>query len=143
MGLARWKNRTSLPSIFNNELNGFFNDDFWGQEKWLTHPSVNILEDENGFTVELAAPGLDKGDFNLDLDHNILTITAEKKTENEENEKGYTRREFNYSKFKRTFTLPESVDKGAIEGTYENGILSVTLPVRAEAKKVKKTIEVS
>ncbi|MCR9286424.1 MAG: Hsp20/alpha crystallin family protein [Bacteroidetes bacterium] len=103
-------------------------------------PAVNIKESDEGFNLELAAPGLGKEDFKLELENDILTISAEKKVEKEtaeENEnktEKYTRREFSFQSFKRTFTLPETVDISNINANYENGVLLVNLPKKEEAK---------
>lgn len=100
-----------------------------------TLPSVNILENETEYRVELAAPGLDKNDFKLELNYNTLKISSEKKTENETPEgKFFTRREFSYQSFVRTFTLPQAADSDKIEAVYDKGILSVLIPKKEEAK---------
>ena len=102
---------------------------------------VNISEDADGFLIELAAPGLTKEDLKVDVDKNLLTIKAEKATEETKNEdkdnknnSKYTRREFNFTSFKRSFTLPESVAKDKVSASYENGILKVSVPKKDEAK---------
>ena len=83
----------------------------------------------------MAVPGFKKSDFHIDLDNQILSISSETKEENEEKEDNYTRREYGYSSFKRTFTLPDSVDDGKINATYTDGILSIKLPKKEEAKQ--------
>jgi HSP20 family protein len=108
-----------------------------------TIPSVNIHENESGFTIELAAPGLKREDFKIELDHNVLKISASKETKSEENQGKTHRREFSYSSFSRSFTLPNSVDYDAIEASYSDGLLSLNLPKKEEAKrKGPKGIEV-
>ncbi len=103
-----------------------------------SQPSVNISENEDGFHLEVAAPGMDKEAFAIDLDKNILTIKGENKTENEEKEEGkFHKREFNYQSFKRSFTLPENVDADGITAKYENGILWLTLPKNKELETKK------
>jgi len=116
-------------------------DDFFSRN-WLENtstsnvlPSVNISESEESFKIELASPGLQKEDFQLKLDNNILTISAEKKTDAEQKEERYTHREFHYSSFSRSFTLPNTVDSEKIEAKYDNGVLFLTVPKREEAKK--------
>ena len=92
----------------------------------------------------MAVPGLKKSDFQLDLDNQILSISTEIKKENDQKEENYTRREFGYASFKRTFTLPESVDEEKINAKYEDGILSILLPKKEEAKqKPARTIRIS
>lgn len=94
--------------------------------------------------IELAVPGLKKSDFKLDLDNQVLTISTESKEENEHKEENYTRREFGYSAFKRTFTLPDSVNDEKINANYTDGILSVLLPKKEEAKqKPVRSIKIS
>lgn len=105
-------------------------------------PSVNIKETPNAFVLEIAAPGLRREDFQLEVDDHTLTVSAE--TEDEENDEksdnGYFRREYSYDAFSRSFVLPENVKEGAIEAKYERGILIVTVPKATEsrAKPVKK-----
>lgn len=124
-----------FPSLF---------DDFFGRD-WLnrdvasgsTMPAVNLKEDENNFEVELAAPGMNKNDFKIELDNNVLTISCEKEEKREEkDEKGqYARREFNYRSFKRSFTLPNTIESDKINAKYADGILKLTIPKKEEAKK--------
>lgn len=99
-------------------------------------PAINVRETEDEFLIEVAAPGLKKDDFRIDYDNGRLTISSEKKEENEEKKKGkVTRREFSYTSFQRTFTAPESVvNAEKIKAKYDNGILHITLPKREEIK---------
>lgn len=97
-------------------------------------PSVNISETEEGFGLELAAPGLNKEDFKVNLDNNVLTISAELRNENEEKSEKLIRREFSYSSFSRSFSLPKSIDLDKIKADYKDGILKIGLPKREEAK---------
>lgn len=99
-----------------------------------TLPSVNIIEKEDSFHIELAAPGLKNEDFKVNVHENVLTISVEKKEETNEEKDNYTRKEFNYTSFKRSFTLPKTVDSDKIEATYTDGILQLTLPKKEEAK---------
>jgi HSP20 family protein len=98
-------------------------------------PAVNIRDNEENFKVEMAVPGMKKEDFNIDLENNILTISAEDRAEEEsKGENGnYTRREFRYSAFKRSFTLPEAADGDKIFAGYKDGVLEITIPKREEA----------
>ena len=92
----------------------------------------------------MAVPGLKKSDFDINLDNNILSISAELNEQSEDNDEGYTRREFGYSSFKRTFTLPETVNDSKINANYNEGILNVRLPKKEEAKqKPARTIKIS
>lgn len=116
--------------LFNNDM---FSRDF--SETNTTLPSVNIKENEDKFGVEVAVPGFSKNDFNIELNNNELTISSEKKEENEEKEgERYTRREFSYQSFRRSFTLPNTVDGDKISAQYKAGVLHVDIPKREEAK---------
>jgi Molecular chaperone (small heat shock protein) len=129
------RNSNLLPDVFSM-MDRFLSDDF--QTGFISvKPSVNILEGENAYTLELMAPGLQKHDFKIAVDKNLLTISYEKKESQEENKENYVRREFSFQSFKRTFTLNENLNTDGIEAKYENGILYVTLP-----KVEQKTIEV-
>lgn len=112
-----------------------------------TQPSVNIVENEDSFLVEVAAPGLEKDDFNVTVEDDVLTISGEKKQESEtrdEKNGTFTRREFNYSAFSRSFHLPETCQSEDIKGSYNNGVLRLSIPKREEAKKKPaKTIQIS
>lgn len=122
-----------LPSLFASNFN-----------TGMSLPKVNIKEEADAFVVEMAVPGLKKSDFNLNLDNNILSISAEIEENNEEKEEGYTRREFGYSSFKRTFTLPETVEDSKINAKYNEGILNIHLPKKEEAKqKPPRNIQIS
>lgn len=137
------RNAVSFPSVFDE----FFKPDWMGgmQNFGANVPAVNIKETDTAFGIELAAPGKNKSDFNIEIDLNVLTISSESKTQSQEtqNEGRYTRREFSYSSFKRSFTLPDSVNTDAIQANYENGVLHITLPKREEAlPKPKRLIEI-
>jgi HSP20 family protein len=107
-------------------------------------PPVNIRENENSFMVELMAPGMRKEDFNIELDNELLTISSEIKTENNQEEGKYTKREFTFSSFRRSFTLPETVKEDDINASYQDGILKITLPKKEEAlPKPKRLIEIA
>jgi HSP20 family protein len=98
-------------------------------------PAVNISENKDDFAVTMAAPGLQKSDFKIDIRGNLLVISSEKVQEAEKQEDGYKRREYNYNSFSRSFTLPEQVDKDKIEASYEDGILKLRIPKKEEAKQ--------
>lgn len=137
----------TLPSFFDNlltrDLMDWNNSNFSGTNTTL--PAVNIKENEDSFVIEVAAPGLTKNDFKVNLDQNRLTISSERSEEKNETEEKYSRREFSYQSFQRSFTLPESaVDGDKIAARYNDGILQVTLPKREEIKpKPARTIEIS
>lgn len=122
-----------------------FNDFFGGSpanQAFNKGAAVNIKEDEKNYHLEFAAPGFEKEEFKLSLENQVLTVSAEKKNEVKEESKEYTRREFAYSAFQRSFNLPESVNVEAIKAEYKNGILNVTIPKKEEEKKEKKEITV-
>jgi len=97
-------------------------------------PAVNISEKEDDFMLELAAPGMQKSDFKINLDNNVLTISSEKEGESEEKSEKYSRKEFCYSSFSRSFTLPKSINFDKIKADYKDGVLKVNLPKREDAK---------
>lgn len=110
-----------------------------------TVPGVNIIESDDFFRVEMAAPGMEKDHFEISLDHNTLTISSDlSQHELKPNDQAYTRREFSYLSFKRSFHLPRTVDSEKIEASYTNGILNLVLPKKEEArKKPVRTIHIS
>jgi HSP20 family protein len=119
----------------------WFNDGL--ASKSLTLPRVNISEDKDSYQLSLAAPGLQKKDFRIDVEGNLLTISAEKQESKEEKEEKYTRKEYNYSSFSRCFTMPEEVQMDKIEAGYENGVLRLVLPKTEKAiKKAQKSIPI-
>lgn len=124
------------PSLFDRFLEGDLFD--WSNKNYSTTnttlPSVNIKEDNDGFEVEMAAPGLKKEDFKIELNGDLLTISSEKNEDDVKDEKRYTRREFSYQSFTRSFTLPNIADSGKINAKYHNGILTVEIPKKEEAK---------
>ena len=115
-----------LPEVL---LNDWFNDSIFGGQRTITSPALNILEKDNGFRVELAVPGMLKENIKVDINkENQLVISAEKTTESEEKQERYLRKEFGYSQFVKTLTLPDDVDREGISASYENGILLVDIP---------------
>ena len=126
----------SLTSWVDDILNTNFESEFVSNyNTGISLPAVNVIEHDDNYLVEMAIPGLNKSDFDINLDNQILSISAETKTEEESTDKNYSRREFGYSSFKRTFKLPKSVETEKISATYTDGILKVDLPKRDEAKK--------
>lgn len=142
MNLIR-RNPNVLPSL----LDEFFKPDWFGGSEGMNAnlPAVNISENEAGFELELAAPGMKKDDFNIEVDKNVLTISNERTStmEEESKEKNFSRREFYYSSFKRSFNLPETVNTEAIKAAYNDGILKLEIPKKEEAlPKPKRMIEI-
>ncbi len=142
------RNRPSIPGLsswvddlFESGLGTGFLSNF---NTGMTLPAVNIKENKNEYFLEIAVPGMKKSDFDIDVENKVLSISSESKEERETNEENYTRKEFGYSSFKRTFTLPETVESDKIEAQYIDGILKIHLPKKEEAKeKPAKRINVS
>ena len=142
MNLIR-RNPNALPSLFEE----FFKPDWFGGLEGMNTsvPAVNILENETGFELELAAPGMKKEDFNIEVDKNVLTISNEQESERteEDKDKKYSRREFYYASFRRSFNLPETVNSDEIKAAYNDGILRIAIPKKEEAlPKPKRMIEI-
>ena len=131
------KTTERMPFVFND----FFKP--WNEwfdngglfERTMNVPAVNITEQKDEYLVSLAAPGLKRDDFKLDVYGNMLTISSEKEENKEEKDKRFTRKEYSYSSFSRSFTLPEEINKEKIEAKYEEGVLKISLPRKEEAKK--------
>ena len=137
-----------LPNLFDDFLTRSLWD--WGNLNYsdtnTSIPAVNILEKDDGFEVEMAAPGMDKKDFSIELENNVLTISSEKKSEKEESGKDKIhRKEFSYQSFRRSFTLArDTVDADKIQAKYENGILRLMIPKKEEAReKPRRVIKIS
>ncbi|SDS16992.1 Hsp20/alpha crystallin family protein [Christiangramia echinicola] len=147
MSLIKRNETNWLPSVFDD----MFKTDWLGGTTNVNSigtsiPAVNIMESEDGFNVEVAAPGMVKEDFNIELDNDVLTISSEEKKENESTDKNgrFTRKEFSYRTFKRAFSLPDSVDNSKISASYNNGVLEIALPKKEEAKvQAKRLIDIS
>jgi HSP20 family protein len=140
---------TVVDQIFQNNLNRFFDDEFWGftgisKSPRLTQIPVNIRETDKTYELELSAPGLQKQDFHLYLEGDTLTISAEHNEEKRKEDKseGWFRKEFKKGQFTKTFNLDDSVDSGNISAKYENGILYLSIPKKEHAQKVTRSIEV-
>ncbi|WP_256007444.1 Hsp20/alpha crystallin family protein [Pedobacter deserti] len=135
------KNNALMPG-FNDVFDSIFNDTFFSDRMISRVPAVNISESQDHFHIELAAPGLSKGDFKLNLDRNMLNISVEQSMENKDQEKNYSKREYSYSSFVRSFTLPESADPNQIDASYTDGILKIDIAKREEAKSIARQIEI-
>ncbi|GAB4041649.1 Hsp20/alpha crystallin family protein [Spirosoma jeollabukense] len=146
----------NLPSLIENFFGRDMND-FFGQTTLQSIPAVNVVEHNDGFRIDVAAPGLKKEDFKLNLNHNNLTISAYREERNEQpaaqsdqdgqtdrkNQEKYARREFSYTSFQRTFMLPNSVEADQIKANYEDGVLKIEIPKREDAKvKPPRQIEI-
>jgi HSP20 family protein len=136
MTLVKFNNglKNNAHPFFNDVFDSLLNDSFIGDKLVARVPAVNIAENDNEFHIELAVPGLKKEDFKINLDKSILTVSAEKKSENSEESIKFSKREYSYNSFIRSFTLPDSVDHSKIEADYTDGILKLTVAKREEAK---------
>ncbi len=144
-------NITKHHSIFPARNLGHFMDDLFnrsladivGNDYAISRPSVNIIETDDVFKVEMAAPGLQKSDFDIRIEGDKLVISAKKEVHNEETREKFTRREFNYSTFSRSFTVPDNVKTDHISAVYEHGVLSIDLPKNESLKAdVARKIEI-
>lgn len=139
MSIMKWnRNNDFFPSI----LGEIFNDEVFDKiSNRMSVPAVNLVESDNSYEIHMAAPGLKKEDFKISLENKVLTISSEKSTESESSEDKFTRKEYSYSSFSRSFTLPENTDIERIDAKYENGELRLNLPKKE--KTTDRLIEVS
>ena len=126
-------NRFRVPGL----LDDFFGSDWFNdRSNWESQgnlPAVNISENKDSYDIELAAPGIEKKDMKIDLHNNVLTVSSEKKQEHEEKEDNYMRKEFSYTSFSRSFTLPETINADKIRADHSNGVLKIHIPKKPEA----------
>jgi len=146
MTLVKRTNDNMFPafnSIFDDIFKTAYDNNL--SKSRATVPSVNIKENDDAFTIDVAAPGMKKNDFNIEIDDDILTISAEAKNENEKKDENYSCKEFSYNSFNRSFTLPEfKIDTEKIKAKYNDGILNLTIPKKEEAKpKPARSIKIS
>jgi HSP20 family protein len=139
--------KSDWPSLASGSwLSDLFDNDRFMDSDWSRRPSipaVNVKENERGFEIELAAPGLSKGDFDISVENRVLTISSQKKDEKSSKEDGYTRREFLYSSFSRSFALPEEVSEDDVKASYVDGVLKIALSKMPEKQqKRRKAIEI-
>jgi len=139
MSLIKWKPANGLvkrdlmiPSL-GSLFNDFFNDDVMLRDYAGHVPSVNITENEKSYSIEVSAPGFEKKDFNVKVEDGMLTVSGEHKTEKNEENKNFVRKEFNYGSFFRSFNLVDLIDEEKIDAKYENGILRIELPKNEKA----------
>jgi len=140
------RNGGALTTVFDDFFkpwNEWFDTSTSLLNRTLTVPAVNIVETKDHFNLSFAIPGMKKDDFHIDMEGNMLSVSCEKEESKEEKEHKYTRKEYNYSTFSRSFSLPEDVIKDKIQATYTDGVLHLTLPKKEEAKKsILKSIQV-
>ena len=144
MTLVKFNNglKTNANPFFNDVFDSILSDSFLSDKLVTRVPAVNIAENDNAFNIELAVPGLKKEDFKINLDKNVLTIAAEKKSEINTETKKYSKREYSYNSFVSSFTLPETADYAKIEADYTDGILNLTIAKKEEAKLQSREIAV-
>lgn len=141
MTIIRWQNRPGFAGLLDEMLERGFNTGFEKNSGYL--PAANIRNAENQFEIQLSAPGLKKADFNLQIENNVLTVSYEKKEENEK-EDNFLRREFGIDSFTRSFSIPKTADAENISARYENGILYVAVPkLNPEKARLSRSIEIA
>jgi len=143
---TRSRNR-ELGFNSNSELfNRFFNEEKQDCNQFFAVPPANIVENEKGYQIDIAVPGFEKSDFNIELNENLLTISLGKEEQENEQEKKQNKfvlREFNFSKFRRSFKISDKIDKEKIEASYKNGVLEINLPLKEEVlKNTNRSIEI-
>lgn len=145
MALVKWNPETSFFPTFSSVMDDFFagNGDFpTPMMKGISIPAVNVTENKKEYKLEVAAPGFKKEDFNLEVKNGYLTISGESKSDEEKKDEQYTRREFRYNSFSRSFALPDNVREQDIQARYNDGILWITLPKATDEPVVSKSISV-
>lgn len=146
MSLVRWTDRNMFPTI-NSMFDNFFADGdgcYKAVSQGTSVPAVNVVETEDNFELEVAAAGKTKEDFKVEVDNNVLCISSEseEEKETETEEKNYIRKEYSYSSFSRSFTLPDNTQEGEIKATYENGVLQISIPKNEPSTSATKSIPV-
>ncbi|SEN21819.1 heat shock protein Hsp20 [bacterium A37T11] len=145
MSLVKFKNGNNTPNLssgFNDIFESFFNDSFFSDRMVSRVPAVNVSETADDYNIEMAAPGLEKGDFKINLDRNLLTVSVEQQKQQESHDKQYTKREYSYNSFVRSFALPDSADDAQIEASYKDGILHIKVAKKEEAKHQVRQIDI-
>ena len=135
-----------VDHLFQDNLNRFFNDDFWsfGKINQQANVPVNLRETDQNYEMSLIAPGLCKEDFKLNVTNDLLTVCYEQKEEHNEEkaEEGWLRKEYKMQTFSRSFRLDDSVDVNKITASYDNGVLHLSLPKKENARRISKTIDI-
>lgn len=142
---VRSNGSTVANSPFENLFNDFFEGEFMPARRFSrssSAPAANIQETDKAYHVELASPGMAKKDFKIEVDEDLLTIRSEKESEKEDENTRFTKREFNYTSFVRSFHLPEEVDADKISASYTDGILSLEIPKKVVVAKKVKSIDI-
>jgi HSP20 family protein len=144
MTLLRFNNFNRSPWNNNALANYWGNDvaDFAGQDFVISVPAINIFETETAYRIDVAAPGLEKENFDVVAQEKLLTILSKNNNVKPEENGRYNRKEFNFGNFKRTFSMPDSVDLDGISASYTHGILEITLPKKKD-KQQNRNIQIS
>lgn len=136
-------NKQYVPAYWDDFFNNSIFNDFHKATCNGTTPAVNVVEEEKGYRIDVAVPGLSKKDFHIDLEDDVLTISSDQKEGKEDKKHNYMRREFSYASFKRSFQLPETIDQENIKASHVDGILTIQLPKKEEVvEKAPKQIEI-
>lgn len=136
------RNNGSLMPGFNDVFDSIINDTFFNDRMITRVPAANISETPDHFHVDLAAPGLKKEDFKISLEQNVLSISVEQQRENNDVQKNYSKREYSYQSFVRSFTLPDSANADNIGAVYTDGVLKIDIAKREEAKSIRRQIDI-
>lgn len=131
--LVRYENKPVMPKLFDEFFGRGLMSDIYNRGLFSDMPSANIVEEKDKFIIELAAPGLEKEDFKINVEDKTLSISVEKEEKKEEDDNKYTKKEFSYTAFSRSFNLPDTINIEKIEASYKKGILNVHLPKKEEA----------
>lgn len=145
MSLIKFNNGTrnqGLSNGVNDIFESIFNDSFFSDRMMSRVPAVNVSETADQYLIEMAAPGLSKEEFKINLERNMLTVSAEQQKQSEDSGKRYNKREFSYTSFVRSFALPDSADDANINAEYRDGILHISVAKKEEAKLVSRQIEI-
>jgi len=142
MSLIRYNTSDYVPATFSSLVDRFFNDTMTRSGGSSFQPRVDIVENENAFELHVAAPGMNKEDFSLEVKDNFLTVSGERKFTNEKKDANWHSIETQFGSFSRSFSLPENIDSAKINAKYNNGILEVVIP-KDEKKALKTTIKVN
>jgi len=145
MSLIKFNNGTKnhgLSTGVNDIFESIFNDSFFSDRMMARVPAVNVSETADQYLIEMAAPGLSKEEFKINLERNLLTVSAEQQKKTEDSDKRYNKREFSYTSFVRSFALPDSADDANIQAEYRDGILHISVAKKEEAKLISRQIEI-
>jgi HSP20 family protein len=142
--LPSLRTRNTWPSLVEEFFNGELFPKFFDAESRYSIPAVNIVENKDEYRIDVAAPGLNKEDFKIHLENNVLNVSSEKEEKREEKEEWIMRKEFSYASFNRSFTLPMTVNSEKIKATHKDGILQIVIPKKEEAReKPSREIKIS